>query len=222
MSAKTKQRLGAAGAVLLAAGAGTWAAIEFWPTPKPDFEFAPIDDVFNYALLTSDFNNLPVEERIEIVSTITDRLKYMSGDDGTLLAAFAAGIMGSARDQLEENMSRLMVDSWDMYSIGYNGVDPDDRAAYLEDSVVKLIRLGDSFHGMAGDKTDEEVLQTAFDQAAEDQEMFRSRTDGPSTRGKARLFSVMNETIGSNATPQQRARIGLFMRDMTAHLRGGG
>jgi len=220
ISAKAKRRALIGTASVLVLGGATWAGIEYWPTPKPDFEFAPIDDVFGYTLLTDEFNKLPVEERIELVAQITRRLESMSGDDSLLMAAFFAGVMGEAREQLEENVSRLMVDTWDMHAVNYNNIPQGQRAEYLEDAVVQLIRLGDAFHGMAGDKSDEEILDTAYEQAAEDQQALSDPNRGPSSRGKARMFSMMNDTIGSNATPQQRARIGLFVRDMTAHLRG--
>ncbi len=72
------------------------------PYPMPDYEDDPLDDIFNHTLLQDEFNNLPIEERVRLVGSLIQRVEGMGSSDGTLLAAFAAGITGSAREQLEE------------------------------------------------------------------------------------------------------------------------
>ncbi|MEO0483475.1 MAG: hypothetical protein AAF138_07595 [Planctomycetota bacterium] len=67
---------------------------------KPNFEIADLDDVLGFALLEDSFNDLPVEERIELVGTMVGRFQSMDAGDSVLLAAFAAGVTGEAREQL--------------------------------------------------------------------------------------------------------------------------
>src|SRR5262245_24436204 len=71
-------RIAAAAAVLALA---TAAYFIFRPVPKPDYDTAPIDEIFNYTLLTDEFNKLPIEERVKLVGQIVSRIKNMSGSD---------------------------------------------------------------------------------------------------------------------------------------------
>ena len=70
--------LACAGAVML------WLTLR--PAPRPDFAAAPVDDLLAYSLLEEDFNRLPVEERLDLLRTLLDRFKNMSGDDSALMA----------------------------------------------------------------------------------------------------------------------------------------
>ena len=206
----------------LAIGAGLIAGLlALLPTPRPDYADDPIDDVLGYTLLTSDFNQLPLEERVDLIGQVVKRVEAMSSGDGTLLASFAAGIMGEAREQLEENAATLMIDMWDAYAPGYTAIeDPEAREAYLADAVVGMTRLFERLDGDPTTKTDEELLADARRQAERDRNAFRDPTRGPSTAGVARFFNFMQREVGDRATPHQRARITELSRDMTRYLRG--
>ncbi len=202
-------------------GAIVWTALALMPVPKPDYETGAIDDVLGYTLLTTEFDRLPLEERIDLIGQVVKRLESMDADEGTLMAAFAAGIMGDAREQLEENAAGVMLDVWDEFAPGYQGLtDPAEREAYLEQATADMIRLFERMDGDPTDKSDEELLADARAQAERDKEAFADPMRGPSTAGVARLVTFMNREIGDRATPQQRARIGKISRDMTRYLRG--
>lgn len=206
-----------AAGVVVVGGVGAYLALR--PTPIPDFEDDPIDEVFNYALLTNEFNRLPIEERLELIRTMTDRLKDLGGSDSTLLAAFAAGIVGSAREQLEENAAGIAVDIWDSQAKGYAAVAPEDRAEHIEQAAIDLVRLTDGLNGYPSDISDEEIVDRLFEQAAEDVEQFRE-VGQRNSAALGRMFTFMDEELGGRMSPVQRARVALFVRDMSRHFRG--
>ena len=107
---------------------------------KPNFEIADLDDVLGFALLEASFNDLPVEARIELVGTMVGRFQSMDAGDSVLLAAFAAGVTGEAREQLERNAARLAIDLFDMHAVGYGAVPPEERGAYLDQTLVEFVR----------------------------------------------------------------------------------
>ncbi len=190
------------------------------PTPMPDYEDDPLDDIFDYTLFQDEFNKLPVEERVRLVGSLVKRVEGMGGSDGTLLAAFAAGISGAARDQLEENASQLMLDFMDHFAKDYPNVDdPASQEDYVKQAIIDMTRLAEEFDGRPTDKSDDKILEEAFAQAERDQRAFRDPSRGPSLAGVSRFTNMMEKRIGARGTPHQRARITRLMRDMTRYLR---
>lgn len=211
------QRIGGTLAVL-AIGAGIYAAI---PRPQPDYMDDPLDELFDYTLLTDDFNNLSVEERMKLIGQLVQRLKGMSSEDSVLLAAFAGGVAGKAREQLMENASLLAIDVWDKYAKDYDNVPEEEREQYLEKTFVEFTRLMESVAGQTSDKTDEERIAEVKEQAKREKERMTS-ANGPKPPGAAlgMVFNVMNGDVGGHASPQQRQRGGQMLRDMMRHFRG--
>lgn len=199
-------------------------ALTLWfllrPTPQPDYLNDNIDKLFGYTLLTDDFNNLPIDQRIELVKQLGQRLGSMSSSDSILLASFAAGIAGKAREQIEKNISTLMIDVFDVYAQDYPSIPPENRLAYIDTKVVEMVRLMEGLDGSPINKTDEEILDQAREQAARDVQWIKDPENKPTPRQNGRIFQFMYSTIGSHASPQQRARQGMLMRDMTRRLRG--
>lgn len=201
---------------VLAGGAAAYFTLR--PTPKPDFETGPLDKIFGYALLTEDFNGLPIEERLELVGMIVERMRNMEASSSPMIAAFAAGVAGEARDQLERNAQKLMIDTADMLARGYAEAPPDERERAIEDALVQLHELGRMLEGRPTDKTRDEIIGDARRDAERDEE--RMRRNPTSVRQADRLFRYASVDMGGNATPQQKGRIGRMMRDMTRYLRG--
>ncbi len=200
---------------VLAGGAGLY----FWlrPVPKPDFESAQIDTVFNYALLTDEFNALPVDERIDLVGQLMKRVRDMDSGDSVLLASFAAGIAGTAREQIMENASRLMMDVADKYATEYTSVPPEEREAFLDNRIADMLRLEYTLTGRVTEKDDGELISDARRQAKRDQEMMReNRMSG---RQAGRTFGFLRNDVAGFSTPHQRARVTNFMRDAVRYLR---
>jgi hypothetical protein len=203
-------------AVLLGVG----AYFVFRPTPQPDYLRARLDKVFNYTLLTDEFNNLPVEKRMELIGQLVQRMKSMSVGDSTVLAAFAAGIAGAARQQIEENASRLAIDLWDKYALDYAAVPEGDRGAYLDDAFINFVKLMGTVAGEPPRKSDSELLTDARAQAKRDNEALDSGRGRPPAEALGRAFTFLNGNVGGHATPAQRARGQLMMRDMVRRMRG--
>lgn len=211
--------LSAGALALIALGLGLYLALR--PYPQPDYDADPLDDLFNFTLFQNEFNSLPLEERVRLVGTLVGRVEKMGGSDGTLLAAFAAGIAGSARQQLEENAAQLMLDFMDHFARDYpNLADPAAQEEALRARVIGMIRLANEFDGRPSTRSDEELLERAIRDAKRDQEVMRDPSRGPSLGGISRMADMMESRIGAKGTPHQRARITRYMRDMTRYLRG--
>jgi hypothetical protein len=207
--------IGGVAAVVLGVG----AYFVFRAVPQPDYDADGLDDVFNYTLLTDEFNQLPVEERLKLIGKLVQRLKNMSAGDSMLLASFAAGIESSARQQLEENGSRLAVDVWDKYAKNYGAVPEAEREAYLEQSFVEFTKLMEAVAGSPRDISDAERLAEAKRQAKRDSERMRDPERGPDAEGMGDFLGFVNNTVASRATPQQRVRGQQMARDMVRMFR---
>ncbi len=205
-----------------AAAIGLALGLYFWlrPTPQPDYMADPLNMVFDYTFLTDDFNNLPWQERLKLLNDLVSRMRSMDSDDSLLLAAFAAGIQGSAREQLEKNVSKLAIDMWDSRAKDYAIVPEDQREEYLEQTFLELTKVMESFGGRPSDKSDEERLEDVRRQAQRDRENIRNSGEQIDGRFLGRAFDVMNRNVGGNASPQQRVRGQQMMRDMARHFRG--
>lgn len=192
----------------------------FRPTPTPNYQYADLDDIFDFTLLQDEFNRLPVDKRLELLGQLIERVKGMSAGESALLAAFAAGVKGKLRDQLVENVSRLALDVWDKYAQDYKDVAPEDRAAYLDKTFVEFTRMMETLAGEESDATDEERLADAREQAQREERRREDPDFQPSGEGFGRAFTFMREDVGQNAPPAQRARGQLLLRDMTRRFRG--
>jgi hypothetical protein len=214
-----RRRVAAGALAVLLAGAGFWAWRSTRVIPPPDYTSARLDLLFEYTLLTDDFNRLPVEQRIELLGQLVRRLRAMGGDDSLLLALFATMIMGEARAQLEENLSRLAIDVADKFAVDYDpNASEEDRTAYLEDAFVEMQEMF-AFLGERPEKTPEQMLADGRRQARRDLQRFR---DGRVGAGEViRVFDLMNNGIGRNMSGHQKVRVQTMFRDMTEMLRRG-
>lgn len=208
----------AAGLLVVAGVAGYFI---FRPMPVPDYENGRIDTLMNFTLLQSEFNQLPLERRLELVGMLVQRMESMSSSDSLMLAAFAGSIRGKAREQLEENASRLAIELWDSMALEYQGVPVEQREEFLAEAFVKFETTMEMMGGSVRDRSPEERLERARRNAQRDQQAIRDG-QGPPARIVGRVFDVMNNNIGQHASPLERRRGELLMRDMTRFLRGPG
>ncbi len=214
---KRKRTSIVAAALALALGGGA-----FWlwgPMSRPDYQKDNIRRVMSYTLLTDRFNQLPVEERLKLIGQLVQRFKGMSSSESALLASFAAGIAGKARQQVEENASRLMIDVWDKYASEYAKVGQGDRGAFLDKTIVDMQKMMEGLGGTPRDISDEQRLSEMKQQAQNDQKRM-GQQGGMPTQAMGRMMEVMRSNIGSHASPAQRARGLAMMGDMVKHLRG--
>lgn len=218
-AARTRRTVIVGGAVLLIAGAVT-AFLVLRPVPKPDYETAGLDDLFNYTLLTDEFNRLPVQERMRLIGQLVQRLKNMEPSESLLLASFAAGIEASAREQIEENGSRLAVDAWDMYAKDYDAVPESEREQYLESTFVEFSKMMEAVAGEQRQVSDADRINEMRSQVKEDMQEIKDPERRPDNEQLADFMGFMNNTVASRANAQQRVRGQQMMRDMVRHFRG--
>ena len=208
--------------VVAALGSGGGALWYFRLRQPPDYDIAGLDSVFNYTLLQDDFNKLPVKQRLELIGKLVQRLKNMNAGDSVLMAGFAAGIASQAREQLEKNASRVILDMTDQYAIEYETLSEDKKAAFLEESMANMFRTMDGLDGTPSTKTNEEILADAKRDSKNMKDRAGKLDDEQKGQRSERMFSFMREGIGGHSSPAQRARLTGFMRDMGRTLRGEG
>ncbi|MBL0921631.1 MAG: hypothetical protein IBJ10_05820 [Phycisphaerales bacterium] len=209
---------GVASIGLLGGGAMAWSALR--PINAPDALRDPMRDVLGFALLSDDFNKLPIEERLRLVMDLAQRLQGLSAGDSALLAAFAAGIRGEARDRLERNVRTLGVDMMTSYANRYSKVPEADRAQFMDEMVVEWSKMMEQLTGQTRDVDDAQRLQEMKDQANRDAERARQNNRPLTADRAANFFTMMQEDIATYADANQRAQTARFFRDMTRHLRG--
>jgi len=212
------RRASLAALVLLVGGVVVGAWLQYRIQPPPDYENERLDVLFEYTLLTDDFNRLSVEERLALLGQLIDRLKSMGSSDSLMLAMFASTIMGEMRAQLEENISRLAIDVADKFAVEYDpNVPEDEKEAYLEDVFVDMQRLFAVVDADLAIKDREEMLDDGRRQASRDLDRFNSGKVGAGE--VIRVFDLMNNKVGSHMSGHQRVRVQTMFRDMTEMLR---
>lgn len=215
------RRLGVLLAIILAIGLPILAYLELRARVAPDYAEGEIDDVLDYTLLSADFNRLPIDQRLALLRELVARLKGMSAGDSELMAAFAAGITGKAREQLRENAERLAVDLWDSYSDKYKDIPLEKQSEFLDNAFLDFTKMMEDVAGFESEKTDNERIADAKKQAKRDSE--RARKDmGPIPEQAGRMVKMMHDRGEKLANPVQRARMTRFTRDMVRHLRNEG
>jgi len=186
--------------------------------PQPDYESADMSKMFNYTLLTDEFNRLPVKERLELVSQLYNRVRDMDASESAMMASFFAGVAGEARQQLEKNAGKLLVDATDMVAKDYTSVPPEQKKSYLDDAYIRLVRLTEPFDSSIANKSDEEILERGKRDATNNRDSIKN---GEVTAKQAsRMLVFMDRQVQKSATIRQQQRLTLFMRDMTRNLRG--
>lgn len=219
---KWLRRVGAAALAVLVLVGGAFGALALIPRSIPDYAMDPMDEVMEFTLLTDDFNNLPIEKRLELIKDLVQRLKTMSGDDSSALALFAASIEREMRRQMEENAKRLAVDVVDLFAREYEQVPPEDARKFMDDKIVEFTRM---MEDISGERTGlpedpQERIKTLREQAQRDQEF--ARQNAPSQMDSRRVtdfVGFLRQDADQIAGPEQRGRVTRFMRDMTRHLR---
>jgi hypothetical protein len=199
-------------------GAGAYWYMELRPKPVPLVAEDDLDDVLNYTLLTDDFNKLSIDERLAIIKELVARMKGMDSGDSALMAAFAAGISGKARDQLQKNADKLAIDVWDKFAQSYEKIAKDQRDKHLDDAFVEFTKMMEDIAGISRNVPDEKRLSDAKSQAKRDMD----RVKGRAMRAEYvdNFFQMYSQRGSKETSPAQRGRMTRFAQDMTRHLRG--
>lgn len=214
-----RKRLVAGACVALVGGAGL-AGYEYWRMHhRPDYALDPVDDLAEFTFLRGDFNDLPIKERLRLIKEFSDRIRNASSSDSALLASFAAGISGKAREQIQENGARLMLDMVDMSAVDYMKVPQAERGAFLEKSVIEWTRIADQVSGR-GDRTDEEILADVKKEMADRDERRKKMGPERSAKMAAGIVGFLNGNVANHANPVQSQRTLQMMSDVNKHFAG--
>ncbi|MGH7244979.1 MAG: hypothetical protein ACREJD_16310 [Phycisphaerales bacterium] len=215
----SRNRLVIAACAALLIGGGL-TGYQYWRLHhRPNYELDPVDDLAEFTFLRGDFNSLPIKERLKLIKDFADRIRNASSGDSALLASFAAGISGKARDQIQENGARLMLDMVDSSAMDYAKVAPEDRGAFLEKSVIEWTRIGDQVSGR-GDRTDEEILADVRKQTNDRDEMRKKMGPEKSAKMAAGIVGFLNGNVANHANPVQSQRTLQMMSDVSKHFSG--
>lgn len=214
------RRAGAALAVVVVLGAGVGGYFALRPTPVPDYAKDPFDDVLDFTLLTDGFNDLPIEERLRLLKDLVKRFDSMDGSESEMVAAFAAGISGKARKQLEKNASRLVMDVLDREALEYEKAPPEERGKAAEHAFVSLYRTMDALDGKDTTMSDEEIVEQGKEEARKGREWIQKQDRQRLGRDTGRMMLSLKDTVASKTSAQERGRTTLLMRDMTRQMRG--
>lgn len=209
--------------VMLLIAGGIGAYFTFRDKPQPDYLTSDIDDILDYTILSDEFNRLSIEKRMALLGQLVTRLKKLDSGDSEMLAAFAAGIKGEIRRQLEENISRLAIDAWDQKAATYEKLGKDasaeDRKKFLENTLMDFEKMMEAVGGRVRDISDEDRLARAHKNSKRDYESFKEGKR-PGNNEMGQFVGFMNTRMASHASPAQRARGAGMMRDMTRVFRG--
>jgi hypothetical protein len=207
--------------VVMVSAGGALAYVEMRPRAVPDVFADDLSDVLDYTLLTEQFNKLPVDERLALLKRLIERLKSMDSNDSALVAGFAAGIGGKAREQLQKNAEKLMVDIWDKFAIQYGQVKPEDRDAFLDKAFVDMTKMFEDVSGFNVPIKDEQRVEEARKQAKRDEQQMKGASARPvNVQRAAGFMGFVNERGQKLTNAEQRGRMAGFSRDMTRRLRG--
>lgn len=207
-----------AGVAAIGVAVGTYFV--FRPTPQPDFMTANVDVLFNYTLLTDDFNKLSIEKRLELIGELVQRLKSIDADQSLLMAAFAAQISGEVRTQFEKNASLLAVDLFDEYAEEFNpNAAQADRDRYVENTFIEFQKTLERVAGEERDISDEDRLIEGRRQAQRDLEFVQSGR--MPVENTVRMITFLNNGVGQHASGHQKIRINSMITQMVKTLREG-
>lgn len=201
-------------------GAGAWIVMTLIPDRAPEVATAGLDDVAGF-VMDEDFNRLPAQDRLEYMLDFLERFRDMDQDDLAYMAETMAALSKSMRDQIEENMRQLAVDLMSESAAEYASLSPEDRAAYLDNLVLEMMKIGDRFDDSPTRKSDQERLEEVNAQAKRDQERAQEGSRPLTGERVGRFMSFVDQaTTENDVGAVQKGQMALLFRDMTRHFRG--
>lgn len=205
--------------VILLVGGGTWGYAQARPVKVPRVLQDDLEDALNFMLISDEFNKLSLKERRDLLRDLLARMKGMDSQDSALMAAFAAGIMGPARAQLQKNAEKLIIDQWDDFAQKYTKVSKDKRGEFMDGALVEMTKMLEEIGGFSLPVKPEDRAAQAKKDAQRDKAKYGNRVN-TMREDMAMGAAGMVQRSGEVASPKQKARMSLLVRDMTRHLRG--
>src|SRR5690606_20543923 len=194
----------------------------FRPSPQPAANAHTVEHL-EFAALAPGFNDLPVEERIAALRLLFDSMRgrRTSDEDALRIARFSASLVGERRDQLDENMGRLITDVLDQIARepARGPLDsPTERLRHAERQIVRIGEIIAAATGENEDRTPQERVEEARRHARAMDEAVRS---GQITaEGAGGFFGHLTQSVNRHGQPQQKARIPPAVRGMFRAARG--
>lgn len=200
-------------------------AIVWWSSrwrPPPSIFDSPVDDVLGY-LAIDDFNQLPLEERIEFMIEFANRFRGLEQSESAVMAAFMAGLTGDAREQMLQNARVLAKDILADGASNYVSLPEREKDAFIDAWLVEWSKVGERMMtGEVQNRSDEDRIDEFRDQARRQQDRGLSTTGVTLTDvGAGRFLDFWKSDIETAASPREQAQIAAFMVDVRKRLTGG-
>lgn len=196
-----------------------WIALR-WKPPPSIFD-SPVDDALGYLALP-DFSKLPVEERVKFLLELADRFRSLEPGESAAAAAFLAGIVGPARDQVHRNARELAKDVLAGAAAKYMDLPEEERAAFIDEWLAEWMRMGERVtRGEERKRTDDERVEEARRDTQRNRERMAER--GPQApaldeKSAGRFLDFWQGEVEQAATPREQGQIVRFMQDVRKHL----
>ena len=226
-----RRLLPAAAAILLLVGgaAGTWWWMSTRWTPPPSIFDHPVDDALGYLALP-DFNKLPLQERMRFLVELADRFRGLQPGESATAAAFLAGVVGPAREQLTQNARLLAKDILAEGAATYMDLPDSEKGKYIDEWVVKWMKTGERLAtGKEGKATDEERLADIREDMGKERDRAARRMSGEgggggrpkpelNDRSAGRFMDFWQGEVEKASTPKEQGQIVRFMDDIRKHF----
>jgi hypothetical protein len=196
-----------------------WWIVVRWKPPPSIFD-NPVDDALGYLALP-DFNKLPMEERLKFLMELADRFRGLQPGESAAAAAFLAGIVGPARDQLHENARILAKDILASGAAEYMELPEAERGPFIDKWLGEWMRVGERLaEGKERDRTDEERLGDMRGDMDRNRERMAERegVPAPSDKSAGRFLNFWQDEVEQAASPKEQGQIVRFMDDIRKHL----
>lgn len=211
---------------LLAAIAILLAVLAWWSSrwrPPPSIFDSPVDDVLGY-LAIDDFNELPLEDRVEFMIDFANRFRGLEQSESAVMAAFMAGLTGDAREQMIQNARILAKDILAEGASTYVNLPDAEKDAFIDSWLVEWSKVGERIaFGEPRDRSDEERIEEFRGEARRGQERTAERNNDISLTevGAGRFLDFWQSDVEKAASPREQAQITTFMVDVRKRLTGG-
>lgn len=205
-------------ASLLASALIWWFMIR-WKPPPSIFD-NPVDDALGYLALP-DFNKLSVEERMKFLMELADRFRGLEPGESAAAAAFLAGIVGPAREQLHENARQLAKDVLAGAAARFMELPEAERGPFIDAWLADWIRMGERLtRGEERKRTDDERLEAAKGDVQRNRERVTEMGGAPTLtdRSAGQFLDFWQSEVEKSASPREQGQIVFFMNAVRNRL----
>src|SRR5262245_34363748 len=191
-----------------------WLIVDHLPRKPPNIFDTAVDDVFGY-MADEDFNRLAVEQRMQFLMDVLKRFSEMDQGESALASSFLAGLSGPANEKLIANARILGKDILVHGASEFLTLkDQQQRAAFLDQWLVKWFRLGGLLGGEQTTLSDQQILDRLTRQGQND----IKRGIEIDARVAQQVADFWDRDVASVATPAEQAQIYQFLPAIRSHI----